>query len=44
MATEKYSPYKGIFNGSATIEATLEWFNSTAELIFLWIFPDGTSV
>lgn len=43
MATEKYSPYKGIFNGSATIEATLEWFNSTAELIFLWIFPDGTS-
>lgn len=43
MATEKYSPYKGIFGGSATIEATLEWFNSTAELIFLWIFPDGTS-
>jgi len=45
MAVENYVPYKGVFDEeSASITATVEWFRDTSELVFLWVFPDGTGV
>ena len=41
MATEKYVPYKGVFGSSSVIEATLDWFENSSELNFLWVFPNG---
>jgi len=45
MAAENYVPYKGVFTDeSASITATVNWFRDTSELVFLWVFPDGTGV
>lgn len=41
MATEKYVPYKGVFGNNAVITATIDWFENSSELDFLWVFPNG---
>ena len=40
MATAKYVPYAGFFNGGA-ITTRIEWFEDTSELVFLWVGGDG---
>lgn len=45
MAAENYVPYSGVFSDDdASITATVEWFRDTSELVFLWVYPDGTGI